>query len=298
MRTRRTWVDILGPVFGILAAALTVYALVYLLWIEPFYRGESYRAFSNERRDFSVGAGRESQEATEAVEGRFSKLEIRNIAGPIIVEGWSQDYVQVHYIKEARSAKYLEEFEIEIEPRGNLLSIRPIYRKIPGSPFGSVSFDLKIPSSVKEVLAKNISGAIELTDIGSGVDQVLETVSGRIETEGSADLRAKSISGSIDFVSEGRLLDVSSTSGRVQGQILNLDPSGSVEINTISGSVDLEVFSGLDAALKLQSVSGSISCDFPVQISEQRRNKLEGTVGDGSVPFEVKTVSGRIALSQ
>jgi hypothetical protein len=298
MRTRRTWVDILGPVFGILAAALTVYALVYLLWIEPFYRGESYRAFSNERRDFSVGAGWESQEATEAVEGRFSKLEIRNIAGPIIVEGWSQDYVQVHYIKEARSAKYLEEFEIEIEPRGNLLSIRPIYRKIPGSPFGSVSFDLKIPSSVKEVLAKNISGAIELTDIGSGVDQVLETVSGRIETEGSADLRAKSISGSIDFVSEGRLLDVSSTSGRVQGQILNLDPSGSVEINTISGSVDLEVFSGLDAALKLQSVSGSISCDFPVQISEQRRNKLEGTVGDGSVPFEVKTVSGRIALSQ
>jgi len=84
----------------------------------------------------------------------------------------------------------------------------------------------------------------------------------------------------------------------VQGKIRNLDPRGSVEINTISGGVDLEVFSGLDAALKLQSVSGSISCDFPVQITEQRRTKLEGTVGDGSVPFEVKTVSGRITLSQ
>ena len=107
------------------------------------------------------GAGWESREVTEAVEGTFSKLEIRNIAGPILVEGWSQDYVQVQYIKQARSSKYLEEFEIEIEPRGNLLS-----------------------------------------------------------------------------------------------------------------------------------------CDFPVQISEQRRNKLEGTVGDGSVPFKVKTVSGRITLSQ
>jgi len=299
MRTRRTWVDILGPIFGVLAAALTVYALVYLLWIEPFYRGESYRAFGSERRGFSVGAGWESREVTEAVEGSFNKLEIRNIAGPIIVEGWSQDYVQVRYIKQARSVKYLEEFEIEIEPRGNLLSIRPIYRKIPGSPFGSVSFDLKIPSSIKEIRANNISGPIELADSGSGVDQVLETVSGRIETERSADLRAKSISGSIEFVSEGgRKLDISSTSGRVQGQILSLGPSGSVEINTISGGVDLEVFYGLDAALKLHSVSGSISCDFPVQISEQRRNKLEGTVGDGSVPFEVKTVSGRITLSQ
>lgn len=298
MRTRRTWVDVLGPLFGILAAALTVYALVYLLWIEPFYRGESYRDFGVERRGFSATAGWNSQEVTEAVDGSFSKLEIKNISGPITVEGWSQDYVHVHYIKEARSAKYLEEFEIEIEPRGKSLSIRPVYRNIPGSPFGSVSFDLKIPSSVKEIRANNISGSIELADIGSGVDQVLETVSGGIETERSADLRAKSISGSIDFVSEGRLLDVSSTSGRVQGKIRDLDPRGSVEINTVSGGVDLEVFLGLDAALKLQSVSGSISCDFPVQISEQRRTKLEGTVGDGSVPFEVRTVSGRITLSQ
>ena len=93
-------------------------------------------------------------------------------------------------------------------------------------------------------------------------------------------------------------MDISSTSGRVQGQILSLDPSGSVEIGTISGGVDLEAFSGLDAALKLQSVSGSISCNFPVQIMEQKRNKLEGTIGNGSVPFEVRTVSGRITLSQ
>jgi len=71
-----------------------------------------------------------------------------------------------------------------------------------------------------------------------------------------------------------------------------------VEIDTISGSVDLEVFSGFGADLRLRSVSGSISCDFPVEIIEQKRNKLEGTVGDGTVPFEVKTLSGRISLSR
>jgi DUF4097 and DUF4098 domain-containing protein YvlB len=128
------------------------------------------------------------------------------------------------------------------------------------------------------------------------VDQVLETVSGRIESERANNLRARSISGSIRFASTGKTLDINSTSGRIHGEILGLDPGGSVEIDTVSGAVDLEVFSGFDADLSLRSVSGSVSCDFPVQIREQKRNKLEGTVGDGTVPFEVKTVSGRISL--
>jgi hypothetical protein len=298
MRSKRTWVDILGPVFGILAAALIVYALVYLLWIEPFYRGDSYRSYHSADRDFMTGSGWESREVTERLEGSFDELDVRNVSGPILIEGWTQDYVQVHYIKEARSAGYLEEFEIEIEPRGSRLSIRPIYRKVTGSPFGSVSFDIRVPPSIKEIRANNISGNIKIENMGAGVEQTLESVSGRIDTERSGDLRAKSISGSIHFASTGKSLDINSTSGRIHGEILGLEPGGSVEIGTISGSVDLEVFAGFGADLRLQSVSGSVSCDFPVEIIEQKRNKLEGTVGDGTVPFEVKTVSGRISLSR
>jgi hypothetical protein len=296
MRSKRTWVDILGPVFGIAAAALAVYALVYLLWLEPFYRGDSYRTFAAAQRGGFPGTGRETQEVTESIEGRFRELEIRNISGPIRIEGWDQEHVQLHYIKEARSSHYLEQFEIEIEPRGSLLSVRPIYRNIPGSPFGSVYFELKVPSSIEEIRANNISGTIEIENMGAGVNQVLETVSGAIETERSGDLKARSISGSIHFAFAGSTLEVNSTSGRVQGEILGLDPDGSVDIDTISGAVELEVFPALDADLKLQSVSGSISCDFPVKITEQKRNKLEGTVGEGTVPFRIRTVSGRVSL--
>ena len=106
MRSKKTWVDILGPVFGILAAALTVYALVYLLWIEPFYRGDSYRSFGEAGRNSMPGLGWESQEVTERFDGSFSRVEVRNVSGPIVIEGWSQNYVQVHYIKQARSAEH------------------------------------------------------------------------------------------------------------------------------------------------------------------------------------------------
>lgn len=298
MRSKRTWIDILAPVFGVLTVVLVVYSLVHLLWLEPFYRGESYGLSRGERRGFDVGPGWQSQEARERFEGAFSDLEIKNISGPVNIEGWNQDSVEVHYIKKARSAKYLEEFEIEIEERGNTLFVRPRYRKIPGSPFGSVSFDVKVPASIKEITASNVSGTINLENLAASVDQVLETVSGRISTELSGNLRAKSVSGSISFASTGRLLDIRSTSGRIRGEILALDPSGSVEIETISGGVDLQAFPGLDASLRLQSVSGSISCDFPVQIREQKRNRLNGDIGKGSVPFRVQTVSGRIHLHE
>jgi hypothetical protein len=127
MRSRRTWVDILGPVFGILAAALTVYALVYLLWIEPFYRGDSCRSYDSAGRDFVTGPGWESREVTERFEGSFGELENRNVAG---------------------------------------------------SPFGSVSFDIRVPPSIKEIRANNISGNIKIENMGAGVEQTLETVSG------------------------------------------------------------------------------------------------------------------------
>jgi hypothetical protein len=298
MRSRRTWVEVLGPIFGLLAAALTVYALVHLLWIEPFYSRRSYSSPGSRARGLYFAPGWKSREITEAVEGRFSNLEIKNVSGPIAIESWSEEFVQVHYVKKARTQELLEEFEIEILPRGDSLSVRPLYRTIPGSPFGSVFFDIKLPPSVRKVSASNVSGRIELANVGANIDQRLETVSGRIITELSGDLRAKTVSGSIDFAFDGSSLEAASTSGSIRGHILSLDPGGSVAIETISGSVDLQAFPALDASLKLHSVSGSISCDFPVRISEQRRNRLEGTVGGGAVPFNVTTVSGRIRLHE
>jgi hypothetical protein len=298
MRSRRTWVDVVGPVFCILAAALVVFALVYLLWLQPFYRSDSYRAVDTVGPGAAFGPGWKSREVTETSEGSFTVLEIRNVSGPILIQGWNQPSVQVRYVKQARSEEYLEEFEIEIEPRGDRLSIRPIYRNIAGSPFGSVSFQVRVPVSVKEVRANNVSGDITIENMGGKVDQTLATVSGGIETERTGDLRARSISGSMHFTAAGGSLDINSTSGRIKGEILDLDPNGSVEIDTISGPVELEIFPDFDADLRLQSVSGSISCDFPVQVIEQKRNKLEGTVGEGTVPFQVKTVSGRISLDR
>jgi hypothetical protein len=294
MRTRRTWVDVIGPILGVVAVGMVVFSLVYLLSIRPFYRGGSYDI----GRGFETATGWVRAEGSESFSQGFQALVVQNVSGPVHIEGWSENSIRVSWAKEARSESALQEFEIRMQPSGRTLEVQPIYGAMPGTQFGAVSFEIRIPASLSEVRVKNVSGRVMLENLPAGLDQELETVSGSIETERAAGLRAKSVSGSIDFVSSGGRINVNTTSGRIKGQILGLARGDSVDIDSISGSVELKAFAGLDAAVTLQSVSGSISCDFPLQVSEQRRNRLEGTIGGGSVPIQVKTVSGSIRLQR
>lgn len=292
MKSNRSAAEILGIVLGVVAIGLVVTALVYLLGARPFHRmrGDWWPRFE---RHWS--GSWESEEATEEVSQRVQRLSVTNVSGPVRVEGWDRDTIQVHYVKQARGRQALEDFRIEIQTDGDSLKVRPVYQA--GLRFGPVSFDIKVPSSLKEIKVHSVSGRIEVAGLAADVDQELETVSGSIQSERSGNLRAKSTSGAIDFSFAGEKLYAKSISGRISGKIRGLARGGAVEVETVSGSVDLAAFAGLDAELRLQSVSGSISCGFPLQITEKRRNRLEGRIGAGTVPLAAKTVSGSISIA-
>jgi DUF4097 and DUF4098 domain-containing protein YvlB len=203
----------------------------------------------------------------------------------------------VHYVKKARSQQALQDFRIEIQAEGDTLQVRPLYAPQAGLRFGPVSFDLKVPSTLREIRVHSVSGRIEVVGLTADIEQDLESVSGSISTDRSGNLRAKSTSGGIEFSFAGNRLYAKSISGAINGRIRNLGRGGSAEVETISGSVNLAAFAGLDAELRLQSVSGSVSCSFPLQITEQKRSRLTGRIGTGAVPLSAKTVSGSIDLS-
>jgi hypothetical protein len=297
MKSKRSPGDILGIVLGAVSIALVVAALVYLLGsigARPFQR---LRGHWWPRTQHSWSGSWQSEEGTETVSQPVQRLEVTNISGEVQVEGWAQDTVEVHYVKQARGSEALRDFRIEIRTDGDTLHVRPVYVQPAGLRFGPVSFDIKVPATLKEIKVKSVSGRIVVANLPADISQELETVSGAIQSERSADLQAKTTSGAIDFSFAGGDLRVKTVSGRIDGKIRGLERGGSVELETVSGSVDVAAFRGLDAQLRLQSVSGSISCGFPVQISEQKRNRLEGRIGAGSVPFSAKTVSGSITLS-
>jgi DUF4097 and DUF4098 domain-containing protein YvlB len=295
MKSKASLAEILSIVLGVAAMALVVAALVYLLGARPFHRLRGPWWPSIER---SWSGAMESQEATEEVSQRVRRLEVNNVSGPVRIEGWERDTIQVHYVKQARGPEALEEFRIEIQVDGDTLKVRPVHAPRGGFRFGAVSFDIKVPASLQQLSVHNVSGNIEVANLAADIGQELKTVSGSIASERSGDLRVESISGSVEFSFAGDKLYAKSVSGRISGRIRSLPRHGSVKVEAVSGSVDLTAFAGLDAEVRLQSISGSISCGFPLQITEQKRTRLSGRIGTGAAEVDVETVSGSISLSE
>jgi DUF4097 and DUF4098 domain-containing protein YvlB len=151
---------------------------------------------------------------------------------------------------------------------------------------------------MRVIAAHSVSGGITVQGVEPGIDQILSTISGGITTEHARDLDASSTSGSIRFTSSGSSLNVRTVSGSISGVIESMGAGGSAHLGTVSGSVSLNAFPGLDAAVSLHSLSGRVSCDFPVNATEQKNNRLSGTIGKGSASLDVGTVSGSISISK
>ncbi|MGA2642854.1 MAG: DUF4097 family beta strand repeat-containing protein, partial [Spirochaetia bacterium] len=206
--------------------------------------------------------------------------------------------VAVHSVTTAPFKRALDGVHVDIQKQGSRLIIAE--KHDPGfmMRMGSVSFRVVVPKGMKVIDAHSVSGGISVSGVEPGIDQSFSTISGGITTERARNLDASSTSGSIHFSSSGPMLDVRSVSGSIDGVIESLGTGGTAHLGTVSGSVSLDAFPGLDATISLHSLSGRISCAFPVTASEQKNNRLNGTIGRGSASLDVGTISGSITISK
>jgi len=298
-RKRNSPVDIVAITLGVLASLLVVGSIVGITrgrMAAVRFTGPEVRAWSGDGWDFSLG-GAEMSEEDKAVEGSFTEVEVRNVAGSIEVIGAGDGPVRIHSVKRAATRAGLDGLHVEVRELGGRLVVEE-KRDAPSSGWQrSVSFTLTVPRSVKVVRAHSVSGSVRVSGAG-GAEQWLQTVSGSIATDGAAGLHASSTSGPVDFAFAGKVLDARTVSGSLEGTIDAVDRGGSVSLRSVSGSVRVRAFDGLDASLDLRSVSGSVSCDFPLTLVEQKRTRLAVRVGQGSVPVEISTTSGTIRLGK
>jgi DUF4097 and DUF4098 domain-containing protein YvlB len=286
---KRSSLDYTGIFLGFLVLALIVFSLIYLLWLRPFYRGESYEGAG-------VFGPFLTEEKEERISDPISSLTVDNISGNIDITRGSESGVTVHYTKSAPSQDQLDNLTVEITRRGDTLVVKPVYATRLFLQQASVSFDISIPSRVKEISAQSVSGGIFLNGMAPDVEQTLRTVSGSIITDNAADLTARSVSGSIRFIFSGRDLEAHTVSGGIDGTVESLEDGGSIDIGSTSGSVRLAVPASLDAAVNLHSVSGSVSSEIPITVTSSGRNRINGIAGRGTVPVEIGTTSGSIRM--
>jgi hypothetical protein len=287
----KSTINVIGVVFGLAAVCIVVVSLLLILdqrglTLPGMFRGDFRESF---------GAGRVQEEGEESVREAVESVLVANVAGRIDVSGWGEDYALVKWVKSGPSRGDLERLQVIVEKKGRELTVRRVSNR-PRGARGSVSFEIFLPEGIRDLTLKSVSGSVALREVSSGINQRIETVSGSIETDNAADLDITSVSGSVNFVFSGKRLRVKTVSGRIEGNVAPADFSGSARITSVSGIVDIEVPADLDATLNLHSTSGSISTELDLELTESKRNRLRGTAGRGTMPFEVGTTSGSIRL--
>lgn len=135
-----------------------------------------------------------------------------------------------------------------------------------------------------------VSGEITCIDVITD-DLEMDTTSGSVVTENTKAMSVdvNNVSGSIQLSGEFARIDVDTVSGDTRLNCMILPDK--IEANGVSGNVTISLPENAGFTASLDSVSGSISSDFPGTIGGDRV-----TVGDGSANFRCSTVSGNLKI--
>lgn len=161
----------------------------------------------------------------------------------------------------------------------------------------TVSGTIGFRADAERVALKSVSGNIR--GEGAGTDWNVGTVSGRIDLpKAGGELRVESVSGSIELgFGRAERLRAETVSGKIvaTGELLS---GGSIGMQSVSGTLDLNLSGTVDARINAKTFSGSIDSDFgtPERSGIGGGKSLETTVGNGSADVRLESFSGRVRI--
>jgi hypothetical protein len=223
---------------------------------------------------------------------------VRNLNGPVRVEGTAGNTVEVVAYKRARRRGRPEDVRITVEQRsarGDVVicaiwhsntrcdedgystrSSRSWWDRDDDRGDVSVEFIVRLPHGVR-VTATSVNGAIEIN--GAESEVVARTVNG--------DIRARTTGGPVSARTTNGSLDISA--GTLGG--------GPLEYATTNGAIAVTVPPDLNADVELRTVNGGITTDFPLTIEGRFNNRrVRGTIGKGGPLLRLSTTNGSIRL--
>jgi DUF4097 and DUF4098 domain-containing protein YvlB len=219
-------------------------------------------------------------------------VEIKGINGDVRAIASPSAEVEVVATRSARRSNP-EDVKIEVVPHAGGITICAVYPTPPGGEPNRcepgnggrsntrdndtvVNFDVRLPK---------------------GVGFLGRTVNGEVDGESlQGDVEAHSVNGSVRLTTTGRAL-ASTTNGSVNVTMGRADWPNGARFSTVNGGITLTLPSRLDAELRAEMLNGSLTSDFPVNVtSTDGPRRLRGTIGSGGRELNLSTVNGSIRL--
>ena len=205
-------------------------------------------------------------------------FELQNVNGPVEVQAWDRDTVQIHAVKTAKDKESdLDLVAIDVDATPAAVSVSTRYPQNEGVEVG-VEYTVRVPHGARVEHIGTVNGTLRV----SGVETV-------------EDLRT--VNGSIEVYDGGGSIHAHTTNGNVHLEILRLQNAGGVIAETTNGSVLLAVPADTHADLEARCLNGNFSSELPVAFeSTQRPRELHGKIAGGGAPLRLRTVNGGIRV--
>lgn len=146
---------------------------------------------------------------------------------------------------------------------------------------------LDVDTGSGEVQVSGFSGGELSIDTGSGgvVGSDLRASEIRIDT-GSGDIELTAVTSAT--------LSLETGSGSVAAELRG--PLRELAVETGSGDVSVRAPASLAAEVEIETASGGIETDFPLQVTRHARDHIVGRIGDGVGRVSIETGSGDVRL--
>ncbi len=254
-------------------------------------------------------------------------VEIENLAGSVKVIGWDRAEVEVT----GTLGRGTERLEFSGGPGRTLVKVvLPKHaRDIDGSdltvkvPAGS---RLEVETVSADITAEQVAGVLDLETVSGSVraggkptEVKVSSVSGEVEVSAvDGPVRAQSVSGRVTLLGARKGVEVTSVSGpikvvgadvesgelhTVSGTITfegDVAGAGRLEVETVSGEVELSLPASVAAEFRVTSFSGSITNELGPAARRTHEHgpgwELEFSNGGGGARVEVKSMSGQVTL--
>ncbi|HEV7858764.1 MAG TPA: DUF4097 family beta strand repeat-containing protein [Pyrinomonadaceae bacterium] len=220
-----------------------------------------------------------------AANGRVS---LENINGAIRINGWDRNEVRVDAVKHGYTRERLDDAQIVVDAGSDAIHIRTRYSdenlefnndtdRRHNNP-ASVDYTLSLPRNARVESVEVVNGSIEIEGVTN--DVIASSVNGPVRAHGlSGEARLSTVNGPVE-VSFDRLGDKS------------------ISLSSVSGPLTLTIPSDANAQLKANSLSGRISNDYglPVSDGDYVGHELSGVLGKGGPRIKLNNVSGSISI--
>ncbi len=256
-----------------------------------------------------------------------TKLKVYNINGPIYINAWDKDYVEVHIIKKTKYTKdELKKVEIQITLDDDMIiKTEHLERKVRVS----VNYEIRIPTNMLVVYIGNVNGKIKLdrtkgdtklitTNGKIEVENVIgninvETTNGKINIEdikGDAILNtsngaiyvenvegyvgAETSNGKITIKNVMGILGAITSNGSIYAEIKDIKDD--IKFETNNGSIELHIDENLNADIEVDGDSIDID-NIQMDIEKSSKHHIKGKLGNGGNKISAETTNGSIELN-